>query len=71
MINYYRKHGHLAAKLDPLKLLTQSTEFPSTLDFGVKYNDNVDTKDLLIETPNNVEQLEKYLQSMYTNTVGV
>jgi 2-oxoglutarate dehydrogenase complex dehydrogenase (E1) component-like enzyme len=41
MISYYRKYGHLAAQLDPLKLMKGAEDFPCAVDFKVEYKEEV------------------------------
>lgn len=44
---------------------------PGILDFGIKYDDQVNTKEILDQQFTNIESLEEYLNKMYASNVGV
>ncbi|CAD8055653.1 unnamed protein product [Paramecium sonneborni] len=71
-IQYYRQNGHLVAQLDPLGLLeSKQKEMPGVLDFGIKYNDDVNVNNILKGTIRSIEELEEYVNKLYAQSVGV
>lgn len=44
---------------------------PGVLDFGIKYNDNINVNNILNREIKSIEELEEYVSKLYASSVGV